>query len=91
MPTIRILFFSLLRDATGTAEITWPLPTPITAGQLFTTLAQHFPALAPWRHSHLIAINQEYARPDTPIPNGAEVAIMPPVQGGVNNAYETPP
>lgn len=82
MPTIRILFFSLLRDATGTAEIDWPLTTPTTASQLFATLAEQYPALAPWRHSHLIAINHEYARPDTPIPNGAEVAIMPPVQGG---------
>ena len=82
MPTIRILFFSLLRDATGTAEIDWPLHAPTTAGQLFAALALQYPALAPWHSSHLIAINQEYARPDTPIPNGAEVAIMPPVQGG---------
>ena len=41
----------LLRDATGTAEIDWPLTT---ASQLFTTLAEKYPALAPWRHSHLI-------------------------------------
>jgi len=47
MPTIRILFFSLMRDATGTAEIDWPLTTPTTARQLFATLAENYPAPPP--------------------------------------------
>jgi molybdopterin converting factor small subunit len=43
--------------------------------------AQH-PALSAHRGSLRIAVDGEYARDDTPLREGAEVAVIPPVAGG---------
>jgi molybdopterin converting factor small subunit len=41
-----------------------------------------WPALRVWESSLLVAVNLRYAVAGDPVPPGAEVAIMPPVQGG---------
>lgn len=80
--TCRVLFFSMLRDIVGAEELEWPMHDGITAGEIFDSLSVQFPSLAGWSNALLIAVNQEYARRDTVIPPEAEVAFMPPVQGG---------
>jgi len=39
-------------------------------------------AATPLPVNTLVAVNQEYARPDTPVKPGDEVAFFPPVTGG---------
>lgn len=78
----RVLFFSLLREVVGVAEMNWPHEGPLTVEQLFAALVEQHPALAAWRSSLLVAVDQTYVRFDAPIMPGSEVAFMPPVQGG---------
>ncbi|MEZ5303116.1 MAG: MoaD/ThiS family protein [Verrucomicrobiales bacterium] len=79
---ISVLYFSLLRNATGAGREERELPGGATVGDLLAQLGADHPALAKWDAKILIAVNQEYADRSTVIPDGAEVAIMPPVQGG---------
>jgi molybdopterin converting factor subunit 1 len=79
----RVLFFSVLRDAVGLEETVMPLPAGgMPVRELLDSLSRRFPALTRWAGSILVAVDMEYARPDDRVPPGAEVAIMPPVQGG---------
>ena len=80
---IRVLFFSVLRDATGHAETDRELPAGSTVKDLLEGLFQDWPALREWDPSLLLAVDHDYVvRRDIPLHEGAEVAVMPPVQGG---------
>ncbi len=79
---LRLLFFSVLRDLTGTAEMEFACRDGATVKELLGLLYQRWPDLAKWDASLLIAVDQAYAKRDEVLPEGAEVAIMPPVQGG---------
>lgn len=80
---VRVLFFSVLRDITGMDEIEWELSanTASLAG-LLTEIEARWPKLRDWGGSMLLAVDQTYVRRDAPLHDGAEVALMPPVQGG---------
>lgn len=80
---LRILFFSVLRDITGTGEIEIDLEhTSPAVSDLLDHLYQKWPRLREWDRSLLIAVDQVYAKRDVLLRPNAEVAIMPPVQGG---------
>ena len=81
-PPLRVLFFGHLPSLTGTAEHTWPHPSPPTVSQLLAELYEKWPVLAPQDASLRVAVNLAYTSRAAELPSGAEVAIMPPVQGG---------
>jgi molybdopterin converting factor small subunit len=85
--TIRVLFFSTLRDAVGgeaelTVDLDDDLPAGATLQDLIDWLEKQFPALATWRSRMLFAIDFEFANPQSPLRANQEIALMPPVQGG---------
>jgi molybdopterin converting factor small subunit len=45
-------------------------------------LTGEYPALKPFVENLMYAVNEEYARPETPVPEGATLALIPPVSGG---------
>ena len=77
-----MLFFSVLRDITGTDEIVLELPAGSTMADLLLQVESRWPKLRDWQNSLLLALDQTYVKRDTVLHDGAEVAIMPPVQGG---------
>jgi len=80
---VRVLFFSVLQDITGTAETTVYLEGEnAIVGTLLDHLFQTWPSLSDWAPSLLIAVDQVYARRPDALHDDAEVAVMPPVQGG---------
>ena len=80
--TVRVLFFSVLRDITGAEEVSFDVPHGESIAGLLTALFAKWPALQKWDQSLLIAVDQTYAKRDAGLHENAEVAIMPPVQGG---------
>ena len=80
--TLRLLFFSVLRDITGIEETAWPIPSGSTVADLLQSLYTRWPALGEWDSSLLIAVDQTYVKRSEPLHENCEVAIMPPVQGG---------
>jgi molybdopterin converting factor subunit 1 len=79
---LRVLFFSVLRDITGTDEIVFELPAGSMMTDLLAQIESRWPKLRDWQNSLLLALDQTYVKRDALLHDGAEVAIMPPVQGG---------
>lgn len=79
---VRVLFFGQLVDVTGCCEVIFSLPDDHSVGALAKLIIERWPGFARWEHSLLWAINMQFATRREIIPSGAEVAVMPPVQGG---------
>ncbi len=83
---LRVLYFAWLRERTGRAEETIPVPEGVaTVGALLAWLrARDAVGAAAFANPAVIraAVNQAFAHPDTPIATGDEVAFFPPVTGG---------
>ena len=76
-----VLYFAAARDAAGTgAEILEP--SPATVGELRRLLVTRHPALAPILARSRIAVGEEMAEDGDVVPDGVEVAVIPPVSGG---------
>ena len=58
------------------------LPESARVGDLRAALCDRYPDLRPLAPSLLISIGTDYARDDTPIHPGDEIACFPPVSGG---------
>lgn len=79
---IKILLFANLKDRAGTREVELDLPARVTAADLKARLAEAYPALKPMLITAIVAVDQVFAANDTLIPEGAEIALFPPVSGG---------
>lgn len=79
--TVRVLLFASYADAVGAPELSLELPDGARVSDVVDRLRvlAGSGALPP---SPLVAVNASYARPDTMIAPGDEVAIIPPVAGG---------
>ena len=78
---IRILYFGALRERLGTEaeELAW------TAGCTSDTLRsrdEHWAEVLAPGQVFRVAVNRQIVHGDTPVPDGAEVGILPPVTGG---------
>jgi molybdopterin synthase sulfur carrier subunit len=84
---MKVLYFAWLRDTIGTGQedIAPPADAVATVADLIGWLKDQSPA-----HAKALAdtdrlrfaVNQDYAKPDTAVKPGDEVAFFPPVTGG---------
>jgi MoaE-MoaD fusion protein len=79
---IQVLFFGMLKDIVGRAEERLDLPAPQLLGSVFEHYAAQFPRLREMASSIVLARNQEFAQPSSPLADGDEIAFLPPVSGG---------
>ena len=70
------------RELAGTRELPLELPAGATIEDAWSTLVERVPGLAPGRSSVRFARNGAYDEPSTPLQDGDEVAMIPPVSGG---------
>jgi molybdopterin synthase sulfur carrier subunit len=78
--TIRVRLFASLRELAGTSEME---ATGRTVGELADRLsAQHGERFAKIVSASSFVVNGERAVPSSPVADGVEVAILPPVSGG---------
>jgi molybdopterin converting factor subunit 1 len=84
MGTVRLTvrFFAAARDKTRVAQHRLELPGPVTVEAVTAALVAQFPDLKPLLKHLRVAVNQEFADPRDDVPDGAEVALIPPVAGG---------
>jgi len=81
---IQVRFFAITREKAKTDVDTFELPPGSTVGALWDAIADRHAALAPLRRHLRLAVNLEYAGNDAPLTDGDEVALIPPVAGGVD-------
>jgi molybdopterin converting factor subunit 1 len=74
---VRVRLFAALRERAGTAEVELELPDGAVVGDALERLG----GLTDGVHV-VMAVNQEYARPEEVLHSGDELALIPPVSGG---------
>ena len=79
---VRLLLFAVLRDITGKSEAELSLPEGTRAADVWQGMRRDYAPLAGYEQPPLIAINETYARADTALRDGDELAFIPPVAGG---------
>lgn len=85
--TIRL--FATLRDRAGQSKILLTVPAPATVQDLLDAAKLSYPGLAASLPTVLVAVNKNFAFPDTIVKQGDEVAFFPPVSGG-NSPFPHP-
>jgi molybdopterin converting factor subunit 1 len=79
---VRVRLFAVQRELAGTREVALELSDGADIEAAWAALVGRHPVLAPGRPSMRFARNGEYADPATPLADGDEVAMIPPVSGG---------
>ncbi len=79
---VRILLFARLRDLVGTESVELDSPEIESVGDAYRILSARYPELESFSRSLLVAVNQEFADWNTPVAEGDELALFPPVSGG---------
>jgi len=87
---VRVRLFAIQRELAGTREVALDLPEGADVEAAWTALVERHPVLAPGRASLRFARNGDYADPTTPLADGDEVAMIPPVSGGSDDAAKPP-
>ena len=80
---VRILAFGLLTDLIPEKTGQIDLPPEATVADLLQACRQSHPGHDQLWSSVAVAVNQEYATPEHPLSDNDEVALLPPVSGGV--------
>jgi molybdopterin converting factor small subunit len=80
--TVRVLFFSVLRERVGRGEIDVSIGSGACASQLLDELSRVYPAMDAFRGITRIAVNQIYVDEFVELREGDEVALITPVSGG---------
>ena len=78
-----VRLFATYRDQAGTAHVELTLAPGATVALAIERLLAQVPKLPRDFRPHLIAVNEEFANLDYPLHDGDEVALYPPVSGGV--------
>ena len=80
--SVTVRLFAGVREAAGVSSVDVELPAPATISQAVEAASRAVPGV--WRlpKTVLLASNGEYASNETPVEDGDEVAIIPPVSGG---------
>jgi sulfur-carrier protein len=81
---IQLRYFASIREDLGCSGEEWDTQATDAAALLVELRARggaHAQALAPGRPVR-VAVNQVMAQGQTPLPEGAEIGLFPPVTGG---------
>jgi molybdopterin synthase catalytic subunit len=81
--SVRVRLFATLKQQAGWTENKIEAPVGTTLGDFMALLMRMYPDLKLTGRAVYAAVNQNYAKPDHVLGNGDEVAIFPPVSGGV--------
>jgi molybdopterin converting factor subunit 1 len=81
---VRVLYFGIVRERVGIREETLDLPAPSSVEDLLRLLAGRHAAFGAGVASLRVAVNEEYVDSEAALSDNDEVAIIPPVSGGID-------
>jgi MoaE-MoaD fusion protein len=79
---VRVLLFGVLKELAGKAVDSVELPDGASVAELMTRYGSQMPQLGNVLSSLAVAVNEQYAGPQTELKADDEVALLPPVSGG---------
>jgi molybdopterin synthase catalytic subunit/molybdopterin converting factor small subunit len=89
---VRVLFFGVLKEVAGKSADAIDLQDGSCVRDVLLHYSLQVPKLEGWLPSIALAVNQQYAGPETTLRANDEVALLPPVSGGsADAAGETQP
>jgi molybdopterin synthase catalytic subunit len=84
---VRVLLFAALRESVGEKSLDLEVGDSATVADLLAQLEAEHASLARYRGRMLVARNQERAPLATPLSDGDEIALLPPVSGGSERVW----
>jgi molybdopterin converting factor subunit 1 len=79
---ISVLYFASARDLASTRAETLTVPEGSSLGGLAAAIFRLHPALGRQKSSVKFSVNFDVVEADTPLKDGDEVGVLPPVAGG---------
>ena len=81
---VHVLFFAAYRELVGLRETVMEFPDGTRLQDVLVRVIEAHPRLRPHRDSMILAVNEEFAEPETPLHPGDEIALLPPLSGGAS-------
>jgi molybdopterin converting factor subunit 1 len=79
---ITVRLFATLRERAGVSQLTLDVAEKSTIAEAIVELRKRIPALAEHVNNIAFALNHSYTQLNTPLQDGDELALIPPVSGG---------
>ena len=79
---VTVKLFAAYQEAYGVPELTLEFPKGTTVRAVRDCLIDEYPQLEQWRQVTRFGINLQFVEEDTPLNDGDEVVLIPPVSGG---------
>src|SRR6516162_2943385 len=83
---VNVRYLGMLREIAGRDGEPVDVRDGAPLGELYEALRARLPQLQQFRQTIALAVNYEYSGSDTPLREGDEVALIPPVSGGAPDA-----
>ncbi len=80
---VKVLCFAWAREVTGEDEVELEIPDGGTVADLRARLGKEFPPFANRMESIAVSVNQEFSGDARGIEAGDELALIPPISGGL--------
>lgn len=80
---VNVLYFGIVRERLGRGEEVLELGSPATVADLLGLLENRYGSLQIGVDSLRVAVNREYVDSSQSLSDNDEVAVIPPVSGGV--------
>lgn len=77
-----VLLFAQLAESIGEKQFALTLPDDALVSNALDMLAGQHPIIATMGKSLAVAVNEQYATPNTTLADGDTIALIPPVSGG---------
>ncbi|RYZ38622.1 MAG: molybdopterin converting factor subunit 1 [Myxococcaceae bacterium] len=85
--SVTVLYFAAARERAGLARESLEVPDGARVSDVLALLAARHPALTPLLPHLRVAVQQQFVEADAPVPQGAELALIPPVAGGAPGLF----
>jgi molybdopterin converting factor subunit 1 len=79
---VSVRLFARLGDIAGTRETEVEVGEGLRAIDVYRVLCERYPEMSGLNGSLMYAVNAEYVGAETPLRDGDELALVPPVSGG---------
>jgi len=86
---VRVLFFGMLRESVGKSSEEIEVPEGASLRDVLRHYESQIPRFGESSASLAMAVNQQYAAPDTKLKANDEIALLPPVSGGAPGSVGT--
>lgn len=79
---VTVRLFARLRELAGRETFAVDVQESATVADVWTSVTETHPALAPFGRAISVAVNADFARMTSPVRDADDIAFLPPVSGG---------